>query len=510
MRRTHVAGELQKGKSAVSSKNIPSDFAQSILATTKDDHEPPENPEGASTARELQASLSRLPEELLLYILQHLKDQKDDLARLCRVNRRCKRISQELLYGTVGGVRPHHGDAYAISRWPALARNVRMLVYAFTDSEDKKSEREAFLCVLKNGHDIRWITLGVDLAKTDDNDELASTRTTTAGWLRLFNQAIAPSLEPRNRFSKLTHLCIKARRLASRNFPIESLSSLFRLPSLLHLQLDGFHQTTPFKSWPISPSTSPIKELFLHRAMLDITALSHLVTSIHSLEHFEYNFHTAPWEPFAADSNPLSIFPEHSWSQLGTALQHHRTCLERLSLSDASDAEIVKTVYPEGHDFGVLGSLSNFDCLHSMACPLKIFVNVDTAGEGELLALLPPRLEAFSTIVREKEADEAAGHVALITSTRDAVKARGLEVSVYFQYIRKCQVRTSQRLSDAAKRAVETGVVLFFKGGEKDEQTWVQGRQNGEEEDEDGEEEDGSMDGEENVDDDIMDDGDEG
>lgn len=349
------------------------------------------------------------------------------------------------------------------------------------------------------------MTLGVDLAKRD-NDEPTNARDTTAGWLRLFNQAIAPSLEPRNRFTKLTHLCIKARRLASRDFPIESLSSLFRLPSLLHLQLDGFHQTTPFKSWAIPPSSSPIKELFLHRAMLDIAALSHLIISIRSLEHFEYNFHTAPWEPFATESNPLSIFPNHSWSSLGAALRHHRTCLGRLSLSDASDAEIIGTVYPEGHDFGVLGSFGEFECLHRMACPIEVFVDVDCVVDAEFLALLPPRLEAFSTIVREKEADEAAGHVALVTSLRKAIGARRLEVSVYFQYICRCQALTSQRLSDAAKRAMESGVVLFFKGGEKDQEAWVLGREIGEDE----QDEDSSMEDDDDDDDETMDDGHEG
>ncbi|KAJ5026845.1 hypothetical protein J3E73DRAFT_381715 [Bipolaris maydis] len=467
---SHIPSELQTGKSAVSSKKMPSEFAQSLLAAAETSHEPIGSSEGDVTSRRSEASLGGIPEELLLYILQHLKHQKDDLARLCRVDKRCKRISQELLYETVGGIRPHHEDAHAISRWPTLARNVRTLVYAFTDSEDKESEREVFLHVLKNGHSIRWMTLGVDLAKRD-NDEPTNARDTTAGWLRLFNQAIAPSLEPRNRFTKLTHLCIKARRLASRDFPIESLSSLFRLPSLLHLQLDGFHQTTPFKSWAIPPSSSPIKELFLHRAMLDIAALSHLIISIRSLEHFEYNFHTAPWEPFATESNPLSIFPNHSWSSLGAALRHHRTCLGRLSLSDASDAEIIGTVYPEGHDFGVLGSFGEFEL------------------DAEFLALLPPRLEAFSTIVREKEADEAAGHVALVTSLRKAIGARRLE-----------------RLSDAAKRAMESGVVLFFKGGEKDQEAWVLGREIGEDE----QDEDSSMEDDDDDDDETMDDGHEG
>ncbi|XP_014560041.1 hypothetical protein COCVIDRAFT_90268 [Bipolaris victoriae FI3] len=509
MERTEITSELQTGKSSLLRKNTLSEFAQTILADTDISNERSGSKERGVISKETQASLDGIPEELLLYILQHLKDQKDDLARLCRVDRRCKRISQELLYGTVGGLQPHHEDAHAISQWPALARNVRTLVYAFTDSEDKESEREVFLSVLSNGHNIRWMTLGVDHAKAN-NDEPMSARSTTAGWLRLFNQAIYPSLEPRNQFSKLTHLCIKARPLASRDFPIESLSSLFRLPSLLHLQLDGFHQTTPFRTWPIPTSTSPIKELFLHRAMLDISALSNILISIRSLSHFEYNFHTAPWEPFAAESNPLSIFPEHSWSQLGTALHHHRTCLERLSLSDASDVGIIETVYPEGHDFGILGSFSEFDCLHSMACPLDVFVDVAYAVDTEFSALLPPQLEAFSTIVREKEADEAAVPVELVTSLRNAIGTKKPEVSVYFQYIQRCQVRTSQRLSDVAKRAMENGVVLFFKDGEKDHEAWVVGQEGVEEDDDDSMEDEDEDVNDEDVNDEIMDHGDEG
>lgn len=141
MKRTHTAGELQTGKSAASSKKIPLEFALSILAATETSPGPIRSSEEGAISREPQVSLGSIPEELLLCILQHLRDQKDDLARLCRVDRRCKRIAQELLYGTVGGIRPHHEDAHAISRWPALTRNVQSLVYAFTDAEGKESER---------------------------------------------------------------------------------------------------------------------------------------------------------------------------------------------------------------------------------------------------------------------------------------------------------------------------------------------------------------------------------
>ncbi|KAH6879287.1 hypothetical protein BKA58DRAFT_356149 [Alternaria rosae] len=360
-------------------------------------HEGPSSPGLYIVPKNRQARLGGLPEELVLEIMEDVKENGGDkaLSMLCLTDKRCKRIAEVVLYKIID-VDESESEcvrAAAIARNALLPRHARYIGLDFYEKSVESVKRETFIKILANAHDVRYIRLTEWRDRPTKHDELAH----TLGWLQTLNSAVArPVLGNVNRFAKLKGLTIIASNLS-----VDELSCVFRLPSLESLTLREVYQTTPFKNWSVPESSSSIRKLCLDDAMMDISALAQTLLAVKALHSFEYHRSTERWEPFAVEGNPLSIWPKHSWKLLGNAFRRHQHSLEAVYATDDSDKDILDLVYPDGREIDTLGSFRDFPRLKCCHVPVEAFLDPRT-GESDLSLYLPPQVGKAGTKVAPK------------------------------------------------------------------------------------------------------------
>lgn len=314
------------------------------------------------------------------------------LSILCLTDKRCKRIAETVMYKIidVDDSDSECAKAAAIARNALLPRHARYIGLDFCEESVEKVERESFVKILANAHDVQNVRLTEWRYRPTKHDELAH----TLGWLQTLNTAVArPVLGNVNQFAKLKGLTIIASNLS-----VERLSCVYRLPSLESLTLGKVYQTTPFKNWPVPESSSSIRKLCLDEAMINIFAVTQMLLTVKALHSFTYDRNTERWEPFAAEGNPLSVWPEHSWKLLGDALRRHRHSLEAVYVMDDSDEDILDLVYPGGRENDTLGSFRDFPRLKCCHVPIEAFLDPRT-GASDLSLYLPPQVGEAGTEV---------------------------------------------------------------------------------------------------------------
>ena len=361
------------------------------------------SPEVPVVAKNSQACLGGMPEELLLHVAGYLDVSSVTLAKLCLTNHRCKRVAEEVLYKNIGSRSHDWAKAQSVASNTTLASHVRHLCSVFDwddklpvtwDLNDKVlATRDTYDKIIANAHKIQ--TFALEEIAPHNSRNWANRYDFLAGemsWLDLFNLAVGQSIDGQtNRFAHLNKLTIVTDVLS-----LEKISCVFRLPSLNSLFLQDVHQTTPFRDWPIPTSSSPIREIALRNAMMDISAVAQMISSVKSLSNFMYEHNTMAWEPFGNDDNPMSVWPEHSWKLLGDALRKHRDTLVELYAFSYSDKALLDILYPDGRDLGTLGSFQDFSKLQYCGIPIEAVLDAATA-EDDLSVYFPAHLKRWYT-----------------------------------------------------------------------------------------------------------------
>jgi len=281
----------------------------------------------------------------------------------------------------------HYKKAAAIASNHLLSEHIREISIFFGG---KPVDKDACNKILANAHDIQAFHVTETYDRPEDKPK----------WLQMLNSAVARPVGGHvNRFAKLKEL-----NIASRYLSVEELSCVFRLPSLETLTLGEICQTIPLENWSVPESSSSIRKLHLVHAMMDISVIAQMLLTLKALHSFRYHRSTRRWEPFAADGNPLSIWPEHSWKLLGDALRGHRHSLEAVYATDDSDKDILDLVYPNGRDVDTLGSLGDFPRLKCCHVPVEAFLDSRIGGSDRSL-YLPPQMGKAGTKVAPKGPD---------------------------------------------------------------------------------------------------------
>ena len=389
----------QKRKASLSQASA-SKRARSVSISAKVTHEAtsddgPSSPDLPIVPQNPQACLGGLPEELVLKIMENLWANGDEkvLSMLCLTDKRCKRIAEAVVYSflDIDDSESECAKAAAIAGNALLARHARYIGLDFYEELVEHVERETSIKILANAHDVRNVRLMERRDRPTKHDDLAP----TLGWLETFKSAGArPVLGNVNQFAKLKGLTIRASNLS-----VEDLSCVFRLPSLESLTLEEVYQTTPFKNWSVPESSSSVRKLCFDEAMIHISAVTQMLLTIKALHSLTYDRNTERWEPFAAEGNPLSVWPEHSWKLLGDALRRHRHSLEEVYVTDDSDEDILYLVYPGGRENDTLGSFRDFPKLMCCHVPVEAFLDPRIGG-NDLSLYLPPQVgEAGAGVV---------------------------------------------------------------------------------------------------------------
>ncbi|KAG9188895.1 hypothetical protein G6011_07600 [Alternaria panax] len=426
-----IVSWLQKRKSSISNTSASNKRTRSVSISVKVSHGAipeglPDSPELPVVPKNPQACLGGIPEELLLHIMEHVHPNRIVLAKLCLTDRRCKRVAEEVLYRNICSRSLNYNKARSVAGNPVLASHLRHFDAAFGETivwptmyngrkaVDAETARSEYNKVLANAHKIQTFALEENRRYrwTNESEELPR----DLGWLELFNNAVAQSVDRHaNRFAHLKKLTIITNLLS-----VEDISCVFRLPSLHSLFLQDVHQTTPFKNWSIPTSSSPIQEFALRNAMMDISAVVQMISSVKSLCNFMYDHSNKAWEPFGGEHSPMSIWPEHSWMLLGDALRTHRDTLEELYAFNYSDKALLDVVYPNGRDFGTLGSFQDFPKLQFCGIPIEAFLDITTCEE-DLSVYLPPHLRRWYTHITPGTPKLLERCVPALASLRDVV-----------------------------------------------------------------------------------------
>ncbi|KAE8822875.1 hypothetical protein PTNB85_08941 [Pyrenophora teres f. teres] len=396
----------------------PAKRARSVSISVKVNHdpmplEPLKTPKIPAGPKNTQACLGGVPEELLLNILQKLRYSPRTLAKLCRTDRRCKRVAEEVLYNKVTAF--DHEKARAIAATPRLALHVRScnaeIIDDFYHPEYRKDRFTQVIAKAVNIH-----SLHVSDSSDWPGEHIEHDKHQSIGWLSLFHSAVQSGSGPVNRFAHLSNL-----KIASAHLSVEHIASVLSLPSLKVLELQHIHQTTPFVNWSIPDSSCSIQTLRLMNTMMDVTAVAHIISAMKALRNFTYLRDTLVWEPFGGEHSALSTWACHSWQLLGDALRKHHDSLETVMAWDSSDKDIIDIVYPDGHNYGTFGSFQAFSKLKHCGGPIEAFLDV-AAGEADLSVYFPPTVSTFRITMSTDNSALWTPSLSALASLRDVVR----------------------------------------------------------------------------------------
>jgi hypothetical protein len=232
----------------------------------------------------------------------------ETLAKLCRTDKRCKRIAEELLYEDLDIGMLDYGLARTVAHSASLAKNVRKIrisirqlspIELSSSPNVYTSSTKERVQAIENILDARHIHLSESFHRDPAQGE---------DWMEVFNNAVPDSavVSP-NRFNHLKELKVYSYCLS-----IAEVSSLFRLPNLEVLVLSSLHQTTELENWGVPEGSCNVQQLELEHVLMDVTAVTRVFSSIKALKSFSYIHSTSDWEPLS-EHNLRSRVPSHSW-----------------------------------------------------------------------------------------------------------------------------------------------------------------------------------------------------
>ncbi|ORY19161.1 hypothetical protein BCR34DRAFT_206911 [Clohesyomyces aquaticus] len=398
-------------------------------------HRPNQGPPSDAMSPDDSAFLDRLPDELLLQVLELLDVGADErnttFYSLCLISRRFGRLGQHVLYKTfdLDCGRPGPFLRTVIAR-PDLAQRVRYVLWEYNmaqpgappadqpSSSDLRSLRASLkrqdlpwsgqwqtmyasghaACLLKllllHTPNIRYLGV-VDRTSPRAYFDVSLSN---ESWTQLFfppEHRVPSSPGLSSRYTQLHTL-----HLRMGGIRMEHIHAIIRLPSLRRLILNGaYHPVNgPSQDNGVAtcvPSSSNIVHLEVHRSFMSHTGLAQLVKACRKLEHLVFSYDSQSYTRNVA---------EIGYPILAAALHQHKHTLEHIDLDDLSDRKIPALIdYPRG----TIGSFQDFTKLNYLGCPIEAFQswNSNEWGEShvELHNVLPKTLEHFSLTVFESE-----------------------------------------------------------------------------------------------------------
>jgi hypothetical protein len=455
----------QKRKASVAYASSPAKRARAISFSVKVSHESaPINvvgdPEIPVIPENPQACLVGIPEELLSNVIQNFDDDRDTLAKLCRTDRRCKRIAEALLYKKVQGswYFNKNGQTERISRDTALAKNTKLAWFAFGPelpswkTDYQPLARTDLVRALSNVSNIQEISITEHMKETIDRSRVAQ----QLGWLDLLEKAVLGAAgSPQNSFAQLKTLSISTTRLS-----IAEISFAFRLPALDRLHLEGVYQSTPIEAWSIPEASCNITSLSLVRAFANTETVVKIITSMKALRLFRFHRDTSSWGQRVFEDGPTATRPVHSWTLLGDALRSHKLSLEELFLLEYVNEEMEPIDHPDNRGIGTLGSFQDFPRLTSVKCAIKAFLDVH-AGEKDLSVYLPPQLKYLATELPLTAESTMASYASVLASLQKVLCAQPERrlVLMIDEYLPYQQLRLSESLQPLETAGISINIM---------------------------------------------------
>jgi hypothetical protein len=366
------------------------------------------------------ASINHLPDELILEILGYLPCLDQDnfqlpsLISLSLTNRRLHALVVDKLYAAY--------DSFFCSPYPflrtvisdrQLARKVRMMTFRYNagghgefppyqpSAPDKKTVKQGLKLLEVPG----WKEWASDCNDPKGEREMiyaailmctpsiSSLDIEDGGvpykipkWLELIRWTVNGSHT--GHMHRFAHL--RSVRVEVLNLKLRHLAPIFKIQSLRNLTLIGLMESSEAKIKEskadylqrlVPAASSPIKELCLQEAFVDVTVLSVLLGFIRELRCLEYKHNDNRWlsggrasELYwlsGSEIENLEMYPgvKLIYHNLTMALERHHKCLESLTLGEHLEHP---PYYPQSN---LIGSLHKFEGLTHLNVPLSALVN---------------------------------------------------------------------------------------------------------------------------------------
>ncbi|KAF1946350.1 hypothetical protein EJ02DRAFT_336625, partial [Clathrospora elynae] len=379
----------QKRKASISHVSSPAKRARAVSITVKVSHGPTPvagvgDPEICLPLKNPRACLGGIPEELLLKTFEHLDEDKDALAKLCRVDECCKRIGTEVLYRSIDGSWKDGSVQLEMFRIitnnAEVAKHVKVMNVGDGTWSREAEARALFSKALRMAVNIQELDISDCLDMQTERANIAQAHV----WIDVFNNAAYGLGDDVNPFAHLKQLTIAS----NGGLGIKDLESIFLLPSVESITLRNLVEPAEIEEWAVPASSCPLKDLQMRQCFIDSAVVAQILSSAQALESLEFQFVSKFWEPFSPEHNLKSQWAHNSWSQVRAALTKHKESLTGLYLGEHIDSDIIETVFPGGRETGTLGSLKEFDKLKQATLPISILLDLQ-AGETDLAAKLP-------------------------------------------------------------------------------------------------------------------------
>jgi hypothetical protein len=213
-------------------------------------------------------------------------------------------------------------------------------------------------------------------------------------WLDILWHAVGPkSLGRVHVLSKL-----KSIRISNCEMSLETLSPLFRLPSLTKLALLGLlgpYEVAPREptiQWSVPTRSSSIEELSLYNCYVGISHLNTMMETCRSLTKIQYDHSDVGF----------GHNPSLDYRVVFQAIQPHRDSLRHLALQSSH----MYGADPENNGIvGTLGSLKSFEKLEYLKCPIRALTHVPEP-QTNVFEKLPSSLSTFVITVKDFDKEE--------------------------------------------------------------------------------------------------------
>ncbi|KAF2734660.1 hypothetical protein EJ04DRAFT_523495 [Polyplosphaeria fusca] len=190
---------------------------------------------------------------------------------------------------------------------------------------------------------------------------------------------------------------LSALHLAVGRCSLHNVRHLFALPGLRRLKLQYVQAYQP-KFIPDPAMSSRVEELRLYDADVDSDSLCALINMCEKLKqlHFLYHPHIRPEDPEVMPEDP---HPKLDYGKIGHALQKHKETLEVIDLDDKTERPFMSEL--DGHH---LGAFNDFKKLTTLGAPFLTFEPTYKDDYGQVsrvdfITLLPATLERLNITV---------------------------------------------------------------------------------------------------------------
>lgn len=334
---------------------------------------PPEHAQCVSTP-DSENFIETLPEELLIMIVEEI-DDRWTWNRLCRVNKRFKRIAEKYLYSRLKFFGYRKDLDY---RNPLVSKYVLSL-----ELHGESSLEDDWLLVLHHARNLQVLT-----TRTDGRSRAIDFLETEFVPLAMQTNPVVSKPLPQLFFT------LKVLDVGVSWELIEGVLFLFGLPHLDSLTLRTFYQERAFDSAILRRLDCKLRSLSLH-AFLCPEAWAQLLSVTTGLKEFTYVYDEDTVIRYNENMIPDWAFPD--LPAVVDALGLQKDSLEVIYIEDRNGIHFDEEFMINGQNYCKgLSPLKDFSRLKSLRAPLRALMD---RGSPDLSLSLPPQLEVLATDV---------------------------------------------------------------------------------------------------------------